>query len=414
MQRLLAQQYPDGGWSDPRRAATVINGISPRCQVSLCSFGTWPEDQKIFGEHVRLLTLCRWAQHRISIVPTARARSMTEAACQNCIGTPQLEHVSLLCTMPGSTISVFSEPDDFQTALRSPRSTELLVTEAGQFWARLTRVALHDLWLTAADERLSRVAVISLPPGLVRITWTAERGELVLGGIKLAAGDVVTHCSSYCLHERITGHCGWRDITIPARLLKFYSRALVGAPIVVPPGVRLWRPPGAALRRLIALHAAATRVANAQPGRAATAEAAHGLEQEIIEVLVESLSGKPTNTNTSWAERDTELAIRFERLIQKRLRKVNPATELCACLNVAGRTLRACCHRQLGMGPQRYLRLRRMQLARRALRTADPGVAIVSRVALHYGFRDLGRFSSEYREVFGELPSATLRHGMGG
>ena len=61
------------------------------------------------------------------------------------------------------------------------------------------------------------------------------------------------------------------------------------------------------------------------------------------------------------------------------------------------------------MGPIRYLTLRRMNLVRRALQRADASTATVTQLATDHGFWELGRFSVNYRQLFGESPSETLR-----
>ena len=50
-----------------------------------------------------------------------------------------------------------------------------------------------------------------------------------------------------------------------------------------------------------------------------------------------------------------------------------------------------------------------MYLARQSLQTADPSTRTVTEIATEYGFVELGRFSVDYRSLFGESPSVTLR-----
>jgi transcriptional regulator GlxA family with amidase domain len=100
---------------------------------------------------------------------------------------------------------------------------------------------------------------------------------------------------------------------------------------------------------------------------------------------------------------------RFEELIATKRGQPLPLAEICEATGVSERTLRIHCRTHLGMSPVHYLWRRRMQLAREALMRADPTQATVTAIATEYGFCELGRFSVEYRELFGESPSVSLR-----
>ena len=62
-----------------------------------------------------------------------------------------------------------------------------------------------------------------------------------------------------------------------------------------------------------------------------------------------------------------------------------------------------------GMGPQKLFRLLRLNLIHSELLRADPHTATISTIATQWGFPHQGRFSQSYRELFGELPSTTLK-----
>ena len=83
--------------------------------------------------------------------------------------------------------------------------------------------------------------------------------------------------------------------------------------------------------------------------------------------------------------------------------------DLCFKLNISRRMLNYCFQEVLGTNPVNYLRSLRLNGARRALR--DPAIrsASIQDVACKWGFWHLSRFAGEYRALFGELPSDTLR-----
>ena len=72
--------------------------------------------------------------------------------------------------MPGSVTSVFSEPADFEVALREEGGLGLPITGPDQFRARLTQVKLNRLRLTATEEQLSRIAFVAVPADLILVS----------------------------------------------------------------------------------------------------------------------------------------------------------------------------------------------------------------------------------------------------
>jgi transcriptional regulator GlxA family with amidase domain len=77
---------------------------------------------------------------------------------------------------------------------------------------------------------------------------------------------------------------------------------------------------------------------------------------------------------------------------------------------VSQRTLYSVCRAISGQSPLTYIRHRRMILARGMLQRAG-GTAEVTKIATFCGFHQFGQFAHDYRQLFGGLPSQTLRTG---
>jgi AraC family ethanolamine operon transcriptional activator len=76
---------------------------------------------------------------------------------------------------------------------------------------------------------------------------------------------------------------------------------------------------------------------------------------------------------------------------------------------VPERTLRTAFERCYGLSPMEYLRIHRLHQPRQLLLVSCPDETTVTQIGFGLGFWDLGRFAGAYRQMFGELPSETLR-----
>lgn len=107
------------------------------------------------------------------------------------------------------------------------------------------------------------------------------------------------------------------------------------------------------------------------------------------------------------------------RTVQKAKRYVlehldDPVTmvDLCSVLAVSRRTLHTCFMEVTGTNPVHYLRAVRLNSVRRDLRTNVTYDTKVQDVAARWGFWHLGHFATEYKRMFGEQPSETLRRSL--
>jgi AraC-like DNA-binding protein len=82
--------------------------------------------------------------------------------------------------------------------------------------------------------------------------------------------------------------------------------------------------------------------------------------------------------------------------------------DLARVVGVSVRTLEYAFRDVVGMGPLAYVRIQRLNQARRCLLEIRSGRVTVSEVALDHGFGHFGYFARDYKTLFGELPSETL------
>jgi len=83
--------------------------------------------------------------------------------------------------------------------------------------------------------------------------------------------------------------------------------------------------------------------------------------------------------------------------------------DLCVELGVSRRTLQYSFQQVLGLNPVRYLRALRLNGVRRDLKAVSHRPGSVLDIAAKWGFWHAGHFVTDYKRMFNELPSETLR-----
>jgi AraC-like DNA-binding protein len=303
----------------------------------------------------------------------------------------------------------FANPDDYQAGI-GDACVNLIVTNGGDFNARLTWLNLRRLHVLRASENLPRIAFISLSPAQVFVSFPASAGPpLTYSGLGLRFGDVVFHSRGERMHQRTNGESQWGLISLPPEQLAACGKALTGLKITSPPAGRVLRPSRSAATRLLRLYSKACRLAETRHKLIANPEVARALEQELLHALVNCLTADDINGNLETRQHHADIMVRFEEAMTAHIGRQLSIPQLCAGIGVPERTLRMCCAEFLGMSPTRYFLLRRLNMARSALRRADPANASVAEIARSCQFHELGRFAVTYRTTFGETPSATLR-----
>jgi AraC-like DNA-binding protein len=353
-----------------------------------------------------------WARLRIAGIRTSRRRE-----CRNERFSRRFQHAGcrfLLNTrgdgaMPSSRVLTFSDPYDYAKSARGAH-VRTFVTTRGDFVGTTMPISLHRLWMNRSETSLPHIKHVALDGRRSGISFLADRDQPseYLGGTELSSGEIAWSCSAE-FHRRIPAGSRWATMSLVPEDLAAAGRALTGREPAAPRAAHVTRPPPALMSRLMNLHRAASDLAATAPDILGHPEVAKAIEQELVRTMVACLMAAETGAGSRSCRLGGAVMRRFEQLLEAHPNEPLYITEICARIGVTDRALRMYCQEHLGMSPHRYLWLRRMHLARRALALADARVETVTEIANDYGFGELGRFAVSYRNLFGETPSVTLR-----
>lgn len=132
---------------------------------------------------------------------------------------------------------------------------------------------------------------------------------------------------------------------------------------------------------------------------------ARQLRDELALLFVNLLCGEPRGTERRVTGKAKKVVQRARAYALDRREEPPSMLDVCKHTCVSLRTLHNCFQAVLGESPATYLKMLRLNGAKRDL-IRRGGSAKVSDVAADWGFWHLSQFSSDYGRMFGELPSA--------
>jgi AraC-like DNA-binding protein len=311
--------------------------------------------------------------------------------------------------MAWSSVERFTDPHAAGAAVQGA-VIEVFPTAKGRFECEITKVRFDHLWMQKFHTTLPQVITAEHKLGRRAIGFLTEpkSSTLLHCGIEVLPGDVFLNRFDV-IHQRSGHDLRSGAMSLPTKELNAALKAITGRELPEKEQTNIVRPDPALMSRLLKLHKAVGQLAHDSPDILELPEVGRALEAQLAHLMVRCLADCAAVPITTGDHRHDAIMSRFEKFLEANPDRPLYLTEICACIGVAERTLRGACEEHLGMGPIRYLTLRRMHLVRAALQHADPAKSTVTRIVTNHGFWELGRFSGAYRALFGELPSETLR-----
>ncbi|KAA0254488.1 helix-turn-helix domain-containing protein [Acidobacteria bacterium ACD] len=298
---------------------------------------------------------------------------------------------------------------DYAASVRHAVLDVQILARESRAW-RLDRRRLGDVLLERGAEGAPYLATVSPAWRTLCFTFTADTGD----GRSLDAWEAGDR--ALC---RLAG--GARASLVVRRPGEWFA-VVAGASAVATLGGDPDPEPGTSVviprpERLASLRALASRALEASEGHEGTAAGASAslgrtLLGEALAAFADGSRAVPPPSHARIGRRP--VLERLEEFLARRASEPLYVAELCEATGLPERTLRFILAEQYGTSPVRLLRNRRLCQLRHALLGGADSDQSVAAIATRFGFRHMGQLAADYRALFGEAPSATLRRSREG
>ncbi len=169
------------------------------------------------------------------------------------------------------------------------------------------------------------------------------------------------------------------------------------------------QPDGKALQRFCSYLQTVFTLMQQNPQQFLSPDRQNLIRQESL-LLMLDICNASQNSSTPHPLTHYKLMKKAEELLMDNRNRPLTIYDLCTQLHVSERTLHYSFQKSFGMPPMTYLKIQRLNGVRLQLKKSMPTETTVADVASQWGFWHMGQFSTDYKKMFGDSPSETLRH----
>ncbi|WP_020656756.1 helix-turn-helix domain-containing protein [Massilia niastensis] len=279
----------------------------------------------------------------------------------------------------------------------------------GRFNGQITEALIGEVQLF--EEKTSQ-AVFELGPGRGGVialgVFAGLDGEARWRGHAVGM-DHVTALSDHASLELSTPpNCTLLSVTVPVSMIPAGDgQARIDSHELLAGAANHVRSPilAAMLRQRLG---AALQAMSCQPGQLAPVEAREQLTSELVGLVDDYLGLATAGGGEPEARKARKVVSLARNYIEAHPDRPVTVTDLCKQTYTCRRTLQYCFTQVIGMSPAAYLKAVRLNGLHRDLLHARDAQTIGD-MAARWGFWHLSQLSADYKRLFGELPSETLR-----
>lgn len=236
-------------------------------------------------------------------------------------------------------------------------------------------------------------------------------GDGVFSGSSIRKGDLVTLANGKSLDFRTPRNVDCLAIALDEKLISEHAATVWGTDAYESlPECGQILAAESELRTISELLTAIYRSVAQSPEILSFSQISRSMEEQILgSIVMLGLKSSGTSANHSLYMSRQRIVNRTRDLLVERAGEFLTVSDICRHLDISRRSLQYAFETICEMSPMTYLKYVRLNHVRRELKKKRgyPGCT-VGDVAAAQGFWHLSRFSSEYRQLFGELPSVTL------